>query len=133
MAWFTREKSARPPGPAGEAHRVRTEGLWLKCDSCRQIIWRKALDENLQVCPKCDFHFRIDTTARLRILFDAPWETFDANLVSTNPLGFVDSKPYSERLAGMREEEKLGFYFTTVTVEGRGGDAGRSAQLAIKN
>jgi acetyl-CoA carboxylase carboxyl transferase subunit beta len=107
MAWFTREKSARQPGSSGEAHRVRTEGLWLKCDSCRQIIWRKALDENLQVCPKCDFHFRIDTTARLRILFDGPWETFDANLISTNPLSFVDSKPYSERLAGMREATKL--------------------------
>ena len=53
MAWFTREK----PGVEGTAEadkRVRTEGLWLKCDSCGQIIWKKTLDENMQVCPKCE-------------------------------------------------------------------------------
>jgi acetyl-CoA carboxylase carboxyl transferase subunit beta len=107
MAWFTRQSAARQSGPADDQHHVRTEGLWLKCEGCRQIIWRKALDENLQVCPKCDFHFKIDSTARLRMLFDEAWETFDAGLVSTNPLDFVDSKPYSERLAGMREATKL--------------------------
>jgi acetyl-CoA carboxylase carboxyl transferase subunit beta len=107
MAWFTRQTAARRPAPPGEEPRVRTEGLWLKCDGCRQIIWRKALEENLQVCPKCDFHFRIDSTARLRMLFDGPWETYDAGLTSTNPLGFVDSKPYSERLAAMRQATRL--------------------------
>ena len=70
MAWFTRQKPAREPGVAADASTVRTEGLWLKCDSCRQVIWRKALEDNLQVCPKCEFHFKIDAAARLRTFFD---------------------------------------------------------------
>ena len=59
---------AEPPEEGGK--HLRTEGLWLKCEHCGQIIWRKALDENLQVCPKCDHHFRIDARTRLSILFD---------------------------------------------------------------
>jgi len=69
MAWFTREK----PGVEGTAEadkRVRTEGLWLKCDGCGQIIWKKTLDENLQVCQKCEHHFRLDARARMAMLFD---------------------------------------------------------------
>ncbi len=107
MAWFTRQKTSRPAGPDSEQHKVRTEGLWLKCDGCRQIIWRKAIEESLQVCPKCDFHFRVDAHTRLSMLFDGPFEVFDANLVSTDPLLFVDSKPYKERLAGMRKATRL--------------------------
>jgi len=65
MAWFTRQKSVRQPGVPGEQQTVKTEGLWLKCDGCRQIVWRKALEENTQVCPKCGYHFRLDAIARL--------------------------------------------------------------------
>ena len=50
--------------------RVRTEGLWLKCEGCGQIIWRKTLEESMQVCPKCDYHFRMDARTRLALLFD---------------------------------------------------------------
>lgn len=109
MAWFTRQKPARQPGtPEEESRRVRTEGLWLKCDNCRGIIWRKGLEENLQVCPKCDFHFKIDATARLKILFDeGKWEEFDRNLSSSDPLEFVDQKPYRERLAAMQQSTSL--------------------------
>ena len=100
MAWFTRQKAARPTGAVEEASRVRTEGLWMKCDSCRQIVWRKALDDNLQVCPKCEYHFKIDAAARLRMLFDdGKWEEFDRSLTSTDPLEFVDQRSYKERLA----------------------------------
>jgi acetyl-CoA carboxylase carboxyl transferase subunit beta len=100
MAWFTRQKPAREPGVAADASTVRTEGLWLKCDSCRQVVWRKALEDNLQVCPKCEFHFKIDAAARLRHLFDdGKWEEFDGDLASTDPLEFVDQKSYLERLA----------------------------------
>ena len=125
MAWFTRQRPARQAGPAAELHQVRTEGLWLKCDGCRQIIWRKALEEALQVCPKCAFHFRLDAEARLKTLFDGPWETFDASLVSTNPLGFVDSKPYSERLAGMRQSTRL----SDAVISGGGTLAGRPVHI----
>jgi acetyl-CoA carboxylase carboxyl transferase subunit beta len=108
MAWFTRQKPAREPGPPAEEPRVRTEGLWLKCDSCRQIIWRKALEENLQVCPKCEFHFKVDAVTRLRQLFDdGVWQEYDRELASTDPLGFVDQRPYKERLAAMKKATSL--------------------------
>lgn len=106
MAWFTRQKSGKEKIEEAD-RKVHTEGLWFKCESCRQIIWKKALEESLHVCPKCGFHFRIDAATRLKLLFDGPWETYDANLVSTNPLDFVDSKPYSARLASMRQATKL--------------------------
>ena len=108
MAWFTRQKSARPEGEPQEATHVRTEGLWLKCDSCRQIVWRKALDENLQVCPKCEFHFKIDAASRLRALLDdGKWEAFDGSLASTDPLDFVDQRPYKDRLASSKKATSL--------------------------
>lgn len=96
MAWFKRESGELDT--SGE-RTVRTEGLWVKCDNCRQIIWKKDLEENLNVCPKCDKHFRIDARARLaQLLDDNQYEVFDANLVSNDPLKFVDLKPYSSRL-----------------------------------
>ena len=96
MAWFKRESGELDP--SGEK-KIRTEGLWVKCEGCRQIIWKKDLEENLNVCPKCGKHFRIDARARLAQLFDdGEYEVFSGNLVSTDPLKFVDLKPYSERL-----------------------------------
>jgi len=101
MAWWTRKAPSVQPDE-GE-RRVRTEGLWHKCDGCGQIIWKLDLDKNLQVCPKCEFHFRLDAGARLRLLLDENWEEFDADLRTTDPIGFVDSRPYKDRLASMRE------------------------------
>ncbi len=97
MPWFRRDKPLAK-GEEGEKH-VRTEGLWLKCEGCRQIIWKKDLEANWNVCPKCGAHARIDAAARLKLLFDGPYEVLDANLCSSDPLGFVDAKPYAERLA----------------------------------
>ena len=77
-----------------QERRVRTEGLWLKCDKCTQIIWKKALDENFQCCPNCDFHFRISARERLELLYDGPFEEHDRDLTTTDPLGFVDAKSY---------------------------------------
>jgi len=107
MPWFTREKSSKDKaGPEGE-RKVKTEGLWLKCDGCRQIVWKKALEENQNVCPRCSYHFRVDALSRLKQLFDGPWETFDAGLASSNPLAFVDSKTYTERLNSMEKATSL--------------------------
>jgi acetyl-CoA carboxylase carboxyl transferase subunit beta len=95
MAWFRREPAPlarRPP-----ESRV-PEGLWVKCGSCREILYRKDVLKNLSVCPKCAFHFRISARERLEMLFDGPWEEFDRDLVSADPLGFRDSKPYAERI-----------------------------------
>src|SRR5277367_1837982 len=106
MAWFTRDKPAvkRDDGEK----RVRTEGLWLKCEKCGQIVWRKALEDNFQVCPKCGHHGRLDARTRLTILFDeGRFEAFDQRLVSTDPLKFVDSKKYGDRLAASQEATHL--------------------------
>jgi acetyl-CoA carboxylase carboxyl transferase subunit beta len=106
MAWFTRDKPALKP-EEGE-RRVRTEGLWLKCQHCNQIVWRKALEDNLQVCPKCQHHERLDARSRLAMLFDdRQFECFDQGLVSTDPLEFVDSRKYKERLASAQESTQL--------------------------
>jgi acetyl-CoA carboxylase carboxyl transferase subunit beta len=107
MAWFNRNK---PPTEGGgdEERRVRTEGLWLKCEHCGQVIWRKALDEAFQVCPKCEHHFRIDARKRLALLYDeGQYEEFDKDLVSSDPLQFVDSKTYKDRLAATQKATSL--------------------------
>ena len=105
MAWFKRQSGELDT--SGEK-RVRTEGLWVKCDGCRQIIWKKDLEENLNVCPKCDKHFRIDARARLaQLLDDNQYEVFDSNLASTDPLKFVDLKAYSSRLKQAKTDTGL--------------------------
>ncbi len=105
MAWFKRQSGDLDP--SGEK-KVRTEGLWVKCDDCRQVIWKKDLEENLNVCPKCGKHFRIDARTRLAQLFDeGEYETFSDNLASTDPLKFTDLKPYSERLKRAQDETGL--------------------------
>jgi len=105
MAWFKRESGDLEN--SGEK-RVKTEGLWVKCEGCRQIIWKKDLEENMNVCPKCDKHFRIDARTRLaQLLDDNQYETFDGDIGSTDPLKFVDLKPYSSRLRQAQEDTGL--------------------------
>jgi acetyl-CoA carboxylase carboxyl transferase subunit beta len=105
MAWFKRESGELDT--SGEK-KVRTEGLWVKCENCRQIIWKKDLEENMNVCPKCDRHFRIDARTRLaQLVDDNQYEIFDTNLSSTDPLKFVDLKPYSSRLRQAQQETGL--------------------------
>src|SRR5215468_1284654 len=105
MSWFKRESSEIE---ASGEKRVRTEGLWVKCEGCRQIIWKKDLDENFGVCPKCERHFRIDARTRLaQLLDDGQYETFDGNLSTTDPLNFVDLKSYSSRLRRAEEDTGL--------------------------
>ncbi|MGH9569751.1 MAG: acetyl-CoA carboxylase, carboxyltransferase subunit beta [Candidatus Angelobacter sp.] len=96
MAWFKRESGDLQPS---EEKRVRTEGLWVKCEGCRQIIWKKDLEDNHNVCPKCEHHFRIDAPTRLMLLLDEDTiETLDDNLAAVDPLHFSDTKPYKDRL-----------------------------------
>ncbi len=96
MAWFRREQAPLSKHPAVES-RV-PEGLWSKCENCKEILYRKDVIKNLSVCPKCAFHFRLSARERLELFFDGPWEEFDVGLVSADPLGFHDSKPYADRL-----------------------------------
>ncbi|MHB8214771.1 MAG: acetyl-CoA carboxylase, carboxyltransferase subunit beta [Candidatus Sulfotelmatobacter sp.] len=105
MAWFKRESGELDT--SGQKT-VRTEGLWVKCEGCRQIIWKKDLEENLNVCPKCERHFRIDARKRLALLLDEnQYEMLDGNISSTDPLKFVDLKPYSSRLRQAQRDTGL--------------------------
>lgn len=126
MAWFSRQRSGVDEGSGEGEKRVRTEGLWLKCESCSHIIWKKALDENFQVCPQCEHHFRIDARARLALLFDnGAYEELDASLTSTDPLHFRDSKTYAERLASMQKETSL----SDALISGAGKLEGRAVHV----
>jgi len=118
MAWFKREKSAiENPTPVDE-RRVRTEGLWTKCNSCRAIIWKKDLEANWEVCTKCEHHFRLDARRRIELLLDDDeWIEYDAELSSSDPLHFTDTRPYAQRLK--QAEEKLGMKDAIITVEGK--------------
>jgi len=124
MAWFKRQSGDLD---ASGEKKMRTEGLWVKCESCRQIIWKKDLEENQNVCPKCGKHFRIDARTRLANLFDdGEYETFSDNLASTDPLKFVDLKPYSERLKKAQEETGL----TDAVINARGKLNGREVIIS---
>jgi len=95
MAWFRRDRT--PLSSGRQASRV-PEGLWVKCTSCKEAIYRKDLARTENVCPKCSFHFKISARERLALLIDSSWEEFDQDLVSTDPLDFHDTKRYSDRL-----------------------------------
>jgi acetyl-CoA carboxylase carboxyl transferase subunit beta len=94
MAWFKRAKTPIAPP---EKSRV-PEGTWVKCPDCGQAIFNRDLAQNLNVCPKCAHHFRLGAIDRLKLLFDGEWEEHDPGLRSTDPLSFIDTKPYSQRL-----------------------------------
>ena len=130
MAWFKRDKDPQDnPAQAGNGERkVRTEGLWQKCEGCRQIIWKKELEANWNVCTKCGWHSRIDALTRLKLLLDdGEYRQFDSDLRSSDPLGFVDAKPYSERLRAMQESTKL----SDALIAAEGFLAGRPVQICV--
>jgi acetyl-CoA carboxylase carboxyl transferase subunit beta len=117
MTWFKREKKSIDQPTPPEERRVRTEGLWTKCENCRTITFRKDLEENLFVCPKCQFHFKMSAKQRLEMLLDGRYTEHDAGMTSTDPLKFVDTKPYSVRLKEARK--KLGMNDAVITAEGQ--------------
>jgi acetyl-CoA carboxylase carboxyl transferase subunit beta len=117
MAWFKRDKKAIEQATPPEERKVRTEGLWVKCESCGTIVFRKDLEANLLVCPKCGFHFKMNSKQRLEMLLDGRWTEHDAGMTSTDPLQFVDTKPYATRLKEARK--KLGMNDAVITAEGQ--------------
>jgi len=106
MAWF---KKARKPIAVSKGKSSRVpEGLWVKCAGCAQAIYNKDLAANVNVCPKCGHHFRMNAAERLRLLFDdQQWTEYDKDLVSTDPLQFKDTKPYRTRLEASIEATGL--------------------------
>lgn len=125
MPWFSRDKPRVAPEPGEKT--VRTEGLWEKCPGCSQILWRKALEDNLDVCPKCGYHFKIDAVKRLRLLLDGEWEEHDKELRSTDPLNFHDAVAYRQRLAVMRQKTKL----TDAVISATGSLSGRRINICV--
>ena len=117
MAWFKRDKKSIEQTTPPEERRVRTEGLWMKCESCRAIVFRKDLEANLHVCPKCQFHFKMGAKQRLEMLLDGRYTEHDAGMISTDPLKFVDTKPYAARIK--EAKRKLGMSDAIITAEGQ--------------
>jgi acetyl-CoA carboxylase carboxyl transferase subunit beta len=105
MSWFKREDNEIINDDTEKT--VRTEGLWIKCDGCRQIIWKADLEANLQVCPKCGKHFRLDARSRIDLLLEPGYQLVDLDLRSTDPLNFTDLKSYSGRLQAARRKTNL--------------------------
>ena len=96
MAWFRKEKK---PKEAVEKQTAIPEGLWIKCDECKEVIYRKEVEANLNVCPKCGYHFRLTARERFEILFDDnKYKEFATDIRSGDPLGFRDTKRYADRL-----------------------------------
>ena len=97
---------------------MQTEGLWVKCDGCKNILWKKDLESNLLCCLKCNHHFKMAARPRLEMLFDeAQYKEHDANLVTTDPLNFQDTRPYRERLG--KAQRNTGLKDAIVTGEGK--------------
>jgi acetyl-CoA carboxylase carboxyl transferase subunit beta len=118
MAWFKRgengdeneEAGKLPPEDAasvGSEKRVKTEGLWTKCEACKAVLWKADLEANLQVCPKCGKHFRLGARERVASLLEPGYQLVDLELKSTDPLNFVDLKPYKARLRKAQDETGL--------------------------
>jgi acetyl-CoA carboxylase carboxyl transferase subunit beta len=123
MAWFKKTKTA------GEKRTVKIpEGLWEKCGACKEIIYKKEIEKNLKVCPKCNYHFRITAAERIDYLTDeGSFEEMEAGMTSADPLVFVDSVAYAERLKS--SQEKSGIKEAVLT--GRANLNGRKAVVAI--
>ena len=99
MSWFKKRKA--PKKHIGN-RTVKTEGLWKKCEQCKQTIWKKDLESTYNVCPNCNFHFKIKANERFNLLFDnGTYIEYDRDLQSNDPLQFVDKKPYKTRLSDM--------------------------------
>ena len=104
MPWFKKEKTPKQPVDS-EDRKIRVPGgLWVKCDNCREIIYKKEVLRNSNVCPKCNYHFHISSRERLTGLFDnGIYEEIDRDISPTDPLNFRDSKPYKDRLKVYQE------------------------------
>jgi acetyl-CoA carboxylase carboxyl transferase subunit beta len=125
VAWFKKQKGNGPPtSPRSKS----VEGMWLKCNHCREIVYRKEVDRNNKVCPKCEYHFPISVSERIALLTDlGTFKEWDANVEPSDPLEFTDSRSYRDRLKS--QQEKTGR--KDALVIGEGTINGRRAVLAV--
>jgi acetyl-CoA carboxylase carboxyl transferase subunit beta len=119
MTWFKKKDQKIEAVPEGERV-VRTEGIFVKCPECDAALYKRELEESLQVCTHCDFHFRVGARERLAMLYDeASYEELDSDIVSNDPLEFTDTKPYKLRLEQARRA--TGLPEAIITARGRVG------------
>lgn len=119
MPWFRKKKGKIEPVRDSERV-VRTENVFVRCEECGEHLYKRELEDNLQVCAHCNYHFRIGAYERLENLFDDAYcEELDAEVISTDPLGFVDSKPYSKRIA--QAQRATGLPEAVITARGKVG------------
>jgi acetyl-CoA carboxylase carboxyl transferase subunit beta len=116
MAWFRKTKQPKPVRMDRPRSTV-PEGLWVKCEGCKEIVYSRDLDRNLRVCPKCGYHFRIDARTRISLLLDdaQPKELFAA-VSPVDPLSFRDSKRYRDRIKSY--QQAVGERDAVVVVQG---------------
>lgn len=108
MAWFRRNKPKLEKASGDGERTVKTEGVFTQCIECNQPLYKGELEESLQVCIHCGYHFRFDARLRLANLFDeGKYEPLDEDVISGDPLEFVDTKPYKERLEQARKSSGL--------------------------
>jgi acetyl-CoA carboxylase carboxyl transferase subunit beta len=116
MPWFSKKNKqieAVPP----EERVVKTENVFVKCEDCEAHLYTRDLEESHQVCPQCGYHFRLGARERLAMLFDdGKFEELDAEVTSVDPLEFVDTKPYPERL----KQAKASSGLPEAIINGRG-------------
>ncbi len=126
-------KADKPSGDEAEATRRGMsvpQGLWIRCDKCANMVYRRILEERLYVCPECDHHYRVDARTRIEQLTDpGAFEEFLADLESTDPLEFTDRVPYRERLEAVKSESRA----TEALVVGKGFIKGRPVILGAMN
>ncbi len=119
MAWFRKKRGTKRP--VGDRKRDMPEGLWTKCNHCSEFIYRKEVARNSNVCPKCNYHFRISAQERLELLCDdGVWEEFGTEIAPIDPLGFRDTKKYPDRLVDY--QKRTGRKDAVVAVETTVGD-----------
>ena len=120
MPWFSK-KSKRIESVPPEERVVKTENVFVKCDGCEEHLYKRELEEALQVCSHCGYHFRIGARERLRMLFDdAKYDELDSEVISIDPLEFVDTKPYPKRLK--QAKQVSGLPEAIISARGKVGD-----------
>lgn len=106
MSWFKVNKV--PKGEKTEKKVAMPEGLWIKCNNCGEIIYKKEVQRNLNVCPKCNYHFRISAQERIDLLADkGSFVEYDAGMEAADPLNFKDSKRYKDRVKDAQKSSGL--------------------------
>ena len=108
--WFDKRKEAQIERRAKEMRGLEDgiPGLWVKCVHCESQILKTELEDNMMVCPHCDYHFRINAKTRISQLFDpGSFEEFFKNVLPTDPLNFYDTESYAERLKKAHDKTGL--------------------------